>query len=177
MKKTNTFLAILLLMMAACGEGNKQATEIITVDVSANYPEKELILQDIMDVEYVPLETTDEFITKGVVKAIGKEILLITNQGNDGDILVFDRKTGKGIRKINRKGQGGEEYSYPYYITLDEDKKEMFVADYATRKILVYDLSGNFKRTIRHVIYLFPSKTAASPVKSAHLSKNWKHLL
>ena len=95
MKKTNTFLAILLLMMAACGEGNKQATEIITVDVSANYPEKELILQDIMDVEYVPLETTDEFITKGVVKAIGKEILLITNQGNDGDILVFDRKTGR----------------------------------------------------------------------------------
>lgn len=120
MKKTNTFLAILLLMMAACGEGNKQATEIITVDVSANYPEKELILQDIMDVEYVPLETTDDFITKGVVKAIGKEILLITNQGNDGDILVFDRKTGKGIRKINRKGQGGEDNSYPYYITLDE---------------------------------------------------------
>ncbi len=150
MKKTNTFLAILLLMMAACGEGNKQATEIITVDVSANYPEKELILQDIMDVEYVPLETTDEFITKGVVKAIGKEILLITNQGNDGDILVFDRKTGKGIRKINRKGQGGEEYSYPYYITLDEDKKEMFVADYATRKILVYDLSGNFKRSFKY---------------------------
>ena len=24
------------------------------------------------------------------------------------DIYIFDRKTGKGIRKINRKGQGGK---------------------------------------------------------------------
>ena len=34
----------------------------ITVDITANYPKKEMILQDFMDVEYIPLETTDEFI-------------------------------------------------------------------------------------------------------------------
>ena len=79
MNKVNTFLAISLLAMTSCGEGNKQPAEVITVDVSTNYPEKELILQDIMDVEYVPLETTDEFITKGVVKAIGKDLLFVTN--------------------------------------------------------------------------------------------------
>ncbi|WP_298550020.1 6-bladed beta-propeller [uncultured Parabacteroides sp.] len=150
MKNTNTILAILLLAISACGEGNKQATEIITVDVSTNYPEKEWVLQDIMDVEYVPLETTDEFITKGIVKAIGKDVLLVTNQSSDGDIFVFDRKNGKGLRKINRMGQGAEEYSYVSAIALDEEKQEMFVSDYGTRKIVVYDLSGNFKRSFKN---------------------------
>lgn len=61
---------ILLTSMAGCG-GNKQpVVDLVTVDVSANYPEKKLILQDIMDVEYVPLETTDEFITYGSISLI-----------------------------------------------------------------------------------------------------------
>ena len=150
MNKVNTFLAISLLAMTSCGEGNKQPAEVITVDVSTNYPEKELILQDIMDVEYVPLETTDEFITKGVVKAIGKDLLFVTNQSSDGDIFIFDRKTGKGLRKINRMGQGAEEYSYVSAIALDEENQEIFVSDFGIRKILVYDLSGNFKRSFKN---------------------------
>ena len=148
MKRVNAILTFLLLALAGCG-GNEQVAEVITVDVTANYPKKELVLQDIMDVEYVPLETTDEFITKGAVKAIGKEMLLVTNQGADGDIFVFDRKTGKGIRKINRLGQSGEEYSGITYMVLDEENKEMYVVDYPARKIMAYDLSGNFKRSFK----------------------------
>lgn len=150
MKKANTILIMFLLAMSACGEGDKQAAETTTVDVSTDYPEKELILQDIMDVEYIPLETTDEFITKGIVKAIGKNLLLVTNQSNDGDIFIFDRKSGKGLKKINRMGQGAEEYSYVSAIALDEEKQEMFVSDFGIRKILVYDLSGNFKRSFKN---------------------------
>ncbi|MDH6359015.1 6-bladed beta-propeller, partial [Parabacteroides sp. PF5-9] len=61
--------------MAGCGEENNQSTgEFITVDVSIKYPKKELILQDFLDVEYIPLETKDEFITTGFVQAIGKDV-------------------------------------------------------------------------------------------------------
>ena len=95
-----------------------------------DYPKKELILQDFMDVEYVPLETTDDFITQGIVKATGKKILLVANRIMDGNIFVFDRATGKGVRKINRLGQSGEEYSHITSIVLDEDNNEMFVVDY-----------------------------------------------
>ena len=64
MKQTKTTLAIILLVvLAGCG-GNKQSNnDLVIVDVSKNYPKKELILQDFMDVEYVALETTDEFLT------------------------------------------------------------------------------------------------------------------
>lgn len=148
MKKATTILATLLLVMMGCGSDQQPADDLITVDVTKDYPKKELILQDFMDVEYIPLETSDEFITKGYVKAIGKDFLLVTNQGRDGDIFVFDR-AGKGLRKINRFGQGAEEYSGMTEIVLDEDKNEMFVEDFSARKILVYDLSGNFKRSFK----------------------------
>ena len=112
-KLTTNAVAMLLALVGCMGCGNRSASSVdnlIRVDVMADYPEKELILQDLMDVEYIALETTDDFITKGAVKAIGKDIMLVTNRGSDGDILVFD-KNGKGLRKINRLGQSGEEYT------------------------------------------------------------------
>ncbi len=148
MKKVNLLsVAILSLVLAGC-KGNSHKTEdCIMVDVTATYPEKELILQDVMDVEYIPLETTDEFITQGSVKAFGNNILLVKNHQNDGTIFVFDRATGKGLRKINHLGQSGEEYSEITGIVLDEANNEMFVIDYPARKILVYNLEGSYKRS------------------------------
>ena len=110
MKKRITIGTLTLLsLMGMFGCKQQETVEaLMTLDVKADYPEKELILQALMDVEYIALETTDDFITKGAVKAIGKDIMLVTNRGSDGDILVFD-KNGKGLRKINRLGQSGEE--------------------------------------------------------------------
>lgn len=113
MRKTNIWFLNLLFFtgigLGSCNQADKDS-KYITVNVNENYPEKEIVLQDFMDVEYIPLETTDEFITQGTVLSIGDKYILIKNYVNDGNIYVFDRKTGKGIRKINRKGQGGEEY-------------------------------------------------------------------
>ena len=103
-----------------------------------------------MDVEYIPLETNDEFVTQGDVLAIGDEYILVKNWINDGDIFVFDRKTGKGLRKINRKGQGAEEYNFINGIVLNEHSDEIFVNSSSSRKVYVYDLSGNFKRSFSH---------------------------
>ena len=126
-----------------------ESNDFITVDVTANYPKKELVLQEFMDVEYIPLETGGEFYCQGIVLAIGKEIILIKNRVDDGDIFVFDRN-GKGLRKINRKGRGPEEYTFVLEIALDEDNNEMFVHDHAITKIFVYDLYGKFKRSFTY---------------------------
>ena len=98
-----------------------------------------------MDVEYIALETNDDFVCQGNVLAVGKEIIIVKNQINDGNLYIFDRN-GKGLRKINRKGNGGEEYTFVSYITLDEDYNEMFISSF--NKLLVYDLFGNYKRSL-----------------------------
>ena len=73
MKWIITISAILLFALAGCGKDKQSTDELVTINVSKDYPEKELILQDIMDVEYIALETTDEFITHGNVMDIGKK--------------------------------------------------------------------------------------------------------
>ena len=60
--------------------------------------------------------------------------------------FLYDR-SGKALRKINRKGQGPEEYTYLSKVILDEDKSEMHVYSFSTKKNIVYDLYGIFKRS------------------------------
>ena len=149
--KTLIFIeAILLLVMTSCGSDNASTDGFITVDVtkSSYSPKKELILQDFMDVEYIPLETNDEFINQGYVQAVGEKYIIVTNYRKDGDIFVYNRN-GKAIRKINHKGQGGKEYISFRTITLDEENNELFVNDHYAKKIVVYDLEGNFKRSFK----------------------------
>jgi hypothetical protein len=151
MKRINTILTIILLVVAGCENSRQSTDEFITVDVTKSYPEKELILQDFLDVEYIPLETNDEFLTTGYVQAIGKEIIIVRNINQAGaSIFIFDR-SGKGLRKINRRGQSNEEYTFiSGLILLDEDNGEMFVDCGSLRKVMVYDLFGNFKRSFKH---------------------------
>lgn len=148
MKKV-IFLVAALLGLASCSGEKKEKEAFITVDITASYPEKDLVLQDFMDVEYVPLETSDEFLSQGRISYVGENIIVAANK-RQGDILLFDRATGKGIRKINHKGFGPEEYIMPYNVILFEGKNEMFVNDGPTSKIQVYDLDGNYKRTISY---------------------------
>ena len=93
--------------MVGCGTSSTQEKEdLIVVDVSKDYPKKELILQDLFDVEYIPLETTDEFVTLGWLQAIGKDVMIIRNMfAADGDIFIYDRK-GKAIGISIGKGRG-----------------------------------------------------------------------
>ena len=164
--KTRTFLsmAILTAVLVACGNSSTNS-ELISIDVENSYPEKELVLQDFVDVEYVPLETIGEFTNKGVVKSVGKYIIAIVNGGMDGNIFLYERSTGKAIRKINRKGQGGEEYTQITQMVLDEEQNEMFIVDYPRQKIMVYNLEGTFLRSFNFdensyysFVYLYDEK-------------------
>ena len=87
-----TLSFVLGMALAGCVQSSDLSNELITIDVTANYSEKELVLQDFMDVEYIPLQTTDEFVTQGDVAAIGDSVILVKNYINDGNIYVFDRK-------------------------------------------------------------------------------------
>jgi hypothetical protein len=145
MKRVNTIFAIILLLAVAAEiRGQRQAgnDDFITVDVTGSYPKKKLILQDFMDVEYIVLETNDDFINQGIVLAVGKEIILVKNRINDGDIFIYDR-TGKAIRKINRKGQGGEEYLYLNEVVIDENNNEIFINHMPAKKFSCTIIMGN----------------------------------
>ena len=147
MKKIFILIISIIVITESKGQRQDGNDDNITIDVRKNYPKKELILQDLFDVEYIALDSSDEFVCQGLVLDVGKKFIIVKNSINDGDIFVFDGK-GKGLRKFNRKGQGSEEYLNISVtdVVLDEDSEEIFIYD--RRGIGVYDLFGKFLRRL-----------------------------
>ena len=139
----------LLASLMSCGN-KEQAAPWTNIDLSGSIPKEERILQDLFEVKYVALETTDSFLTRGFIEAVSQHFL-ITYDYNEGCLSLFDRTTGKGIRQIKRQGQGPEEFTSPSNVIIDEKREELFISDYSLRKILIYDMKGNFKRSFKTV--------------------------
>lgn len=149
MRKVNLIPAILLSVFLTGCEGYNPSTEdFITVDITKDYPQKEFSLQDIFNIEYILLETSDEFLTSASIQTITPDFLLLkeNNWLFSGKISFFDRN-GKGLRTFDRKRQSGKEYTNVLDIALDEEDKELFVNSHLSKKVLVYDWTGNFKRS------------------------------
>ena len=150
MKKLG-IIACSTLLASLMGCGNKeQTTPWTNIDLSGSIPKEEQTLQDLFEVKYVALETTDSFLTRGFIEAVSQHFL-ITYDYNEGCLSLFDRTTGKGIRQIKRQGQGPEEFTSPSNVIIDEKREELFISDYSLRKILIYDMKGNFKRSFKTV--------------------------
>lgn len=146
-----SFVFILCMMMAGltgCKQSAGPDENFITVDVTKSYPEKKFLLQDLFDIEYLRLETTDSFVTTGSLQGMDENIILMKDIGRvqSGNIHFVDRKSGKLLRTINRLGQGAGEYTYLRLVVYDKENQELYVNDSMTSKVLVYDLYGNFKR-------------------------------
>ena len=154
LKKHVRWMSALLvaLFLFGCGDGKqKESDGLIRVDVSKSYPKKELILQDLLDIEYVPLETTDEMLTEGHIQYISDNYMIFKNLGRmAGEIFIFDRQ-GKAVRKINRLGQSGEEYLNILGVDYDEETDELFVNSHYLDKVFVYDSEGNYKRSFDYL--------------------------
>lgn len=139
------------IILLGCNENNPPTDSYFTVDVTKSYPEKKLVLQDLFDVEYLALETTDEFVTTASLQYIDEDIIIMTNGGNSqtGNIYLVDRKSGKCLKTISHRGQSGEEYVFLASVNYDKENDELYIVDSMSQKVLVYDSRGNFKRTFK----------------------------
>ena len=109
MKINNLILLVSLLIMGSQVVSSQSKTGDLPVfDFSKNYPQKKLRLQDMAEIEYVPLETTDEILLGGssVLSAVTDKYILI-HESRLGDIFVFDRKTESSIHISITKDRAG----------------------------------------------------------------------
>ena len=148
MKNKVLIMACLLTAFTSCRQTKDNG--VLTLDVASSVPKLEVAVQDFMEVEYVPLETNDEFVVPNHLIGLSKSYIVMLGKGNDYTLYFFDRKSGKALWKINHRGQGPEEYTYINTIVVDEENGELFVNDGGADRTLVYDLHGNFKRSFKH---------------------------
>ena len=141
MKKLGELLFFIAFIIAAnsCAEKKLSADSLITLDVSKNYPEKILTLEDIADVEYIQMEVHDEYLFRDLPKHVSSSVIVIYDFTTH-DFLFFSGE-GKPKSKFNCYGQGPGEYSTQAYYVYDEAEDKLFIL--SNNKILVYSSTGN----------------------------------
>ena len=145
MKKQLTRIASWMLL-ATMGQAGAFAQNI-RIDMNQAYPEKTICLQEVANVKYIPLETTDDALFNGTLVHLSSQGIAGFNP-KGGDILLFDGN-GKVITSFNHTGQGPNEYNKIYHLDVDWKQKEVYVQDNFRQKIRIYALNGNYLRTIQ----------------------------
>ena len=116
------------------------------IDVKKKYPEKEIILTDIADVTYLHLSTVDDdYLYRGKISCVTENTIVVVD--NVSESILFFSKDGTPKSRINRRGQGPEEYLGVLGMIYDEKADDVFVVT-GMNTIKVYSSTGMYKRKI-----------------------------
>ena len=148
MKNVFYFIVVIssgLLFSCTTGQNKKHEPQHFVVDVKGK-SDSELLGKTMADIKVrlVPLETKDSILFKGSASDlyVTNDFLFVVDKSQKV-ILRYD-KQGKFINKIDRVGQGPEEYTYLVNVCVSENRI------YAGKEggIQVYDFDGNYLKTI-----------------------------
>lgn len=110
MKKDLLLISTITLLVASCSFAPQSATKEGEIDIVPAFENQtELKVSQLgKHIRYVPLETNDSSLVdeKYGIKLLGDKIVVTTNSS----CLLFDKQTGKFLRKIGNRGQGPREY-------------------------------------------------------------------
>jgi hypothetical protein len=110
------FLIILTIIRCSSSSYSKDDPVIINLKNVIKNEQEVPISRFVDELEYVPLQITPESIISDIRKIyVTKEYFIIwhTSPGTSNPILLFERKSGKFIREIGKRGRGPEEYLRP----------------------------------------------------------------
>lgn len=141
------------LFIASCNVNIKQSDKsLITIDLRKSPSSKKILLQDIAEIEYIPLGNDSDFLSSVRFMTVTDNYIWTRGDDNAREILRFDR-TGKEIYKFSHYGQGPEEYLYINSEAINEKTQEIHVYDMHSNKVLVYNFAGDFLHSfkLKHV--------------------------
>ena len=142
MKKVLVSLLVVFFIMC---KQKPQIDHAIFVDIDR--PERASLFDYFRSIELIPLETSNDALVAGAGKIINHQGNCYILDPTQSIIFVFDQ-TGKFLFKIDKKGQGPEEYTFirDFNINLFSGNLEL-LEPYG--RVQIYDLSGNYIETKR----------------------------
>jgi hypothetical protein len=164
------------MLVVSCSRNSKKDVEHVTIkiDLTANQSEKSISdFQKRFSIRLVPLETTDASLIGSILQIIvtEKDIFIKNTVGlMMSNILRFDTE-GNFINKIDRTGNGPQEYNSIHSIAVADNK--LYVADNGRKQIFQYDFKGNYlnKFPVEHYAYqMFVDRSGKMTVMGSYLN-------
>lgn len=143
MKTKVCILSILFFCLYACSSPVHKES-MLTINMDEEYSDINLDLKDIADIEYIKLANDPGFLVSSRPLVVSKNYIL-TKGEREGEVLLFNRQ-GQPVQKFCHYGNGPHDYNYITNLRIDEKRKEIYVHDIFSQKMLVYDLKGDFIR-------------------------------
>ena len=95
MRKLLLLSFLLYIVLSVSAQNGKQPTNrsLPVVDITKDYPKKEMVLKDFVTVEYIPLETTDDVLLDNIAHLYTSvtDHYIVNCNSQEGTVFVFDR--------------------------------------------------------------------------------------
>jgi len=142
-------LFICLLFHLNCSSYRNNENDPVTIDLKKLIQnEREVPISQFADeLEYTPLEFTPEsgvYFIKKIYATDDYFIVYNPSPGSTSQILLFDRKSGKYIREVGKRGIGPEEYAFPLDCFFNSYDNKIYTYGSMRSSVKKYNLEGNF---------------------------------
>tara|TARA_R110000796_G_scaffold74374_1_gene167266 strand:- start:244233 stop:245441 length:1209 start_codon:yes stop_codon:yes gene_type:complete len=150
MKQFSLFFLLLLVTFSCSKNASEKKNEavVVTDDFKSYRLDRDLSLERFSDliesVELVRMEETDNSLLSYIYDVHQSKDQLVFTSGRESNVFVFDLK-GNFVRKINRKGEGPEEYLNITDLWLEGDTLAIYSRNQTSVKR--YSLEGDFIRS------------------------------
>lgn len=137
------FTGMIQFVLLGCSCTNTdQEKGLTTIDLSKDYPKKEILLSEIADIQYVYMNEGNDYIYGGNPLYVSDHTFVFYSEGS----FLFFTKDGQPKSKFNHQGNGPDEYDYFSKVVYDEANDELYIL--SEKRLIVYSSSGVHKRTI-----------------------------
>ena len=146
MKQFIPFIILCTFIISSCSGAKQNSASLPVIDLTAQYPKKDIILQEIADVEYISLNSKGVPLMGTVQIGYVSDDCFILYDFQNGDVFVL-ANNGTIRNHFNLKGNSGKEYTRISHLTYDPQKREIYILDpIGPNGILVYTETGIFVR-------------------------------
>lgn len=127
---------------------NESVCTTIDLGASIGQTTDAIRLNDLFDITQVlPLKTTDDFLLSSINLIGNPEKVLIFNESDR--LYYVDKATGKLLSKIDRKGNGPEEYTNTRIAAVDNERN-VLLYDFGRKTLMKYSPRGEFLSSIKN---------------------------
>lgn len=143
MKKIALILTLTLVITGCTFTSETKQSQLPVIDVNKEYPVKRIDIHEIAEVEYIPLQTTEESLIQiASGHAISEDYIIIFDVIQHV-FFIYDRQ-GNFIHSFKRFGLGPEEYYGAVNMDVDFINKRIYTWDGIKYKMFCYGFNGEY---------------------------------